>query len=122
MTKSVYAAPAAVIVLLLREQDGKKQVLCQRRKNTGFADGMFDFSFAGKLEEGETFTKAAAREAEEELGIVLSPTDLKFMTLVHKRDAEFGLVFYNAYFICEKYSDTPEIREPNKCDNLSWFD
>ena len=33
--------PVAVVVLIIREDDGRREVLLQRRQNTGFGDGMW---------------------------------------------------------------------------------
>lgn len=118
----VYKSPAAIILLLMRRNNGKEQVLLQRRKNTGFADGKWDFSCAGKVEDGETMRRTALREAKEELGVEISIGDLQFAALVHKRDRAANLVYYNAYFICRKFCNEPTIAEPEKCSKLQWFD
>ena len=93
----------------------------QRRQNTGFADGLWDFSFSGHVEHGESMTAAAVREGAEELGISLDGSDLKFMALVHKRERDIDLTYINAYFYCEIFKGCPEIKEPHKCSELSWF-
>lgn len=118
----VYKSPAAIILLLMRRNNGKEQVLLQRRKNTGFADGKWDFSCAGKVEDGETMRQTALREAKEELGVEISIGELQFAALVHKRDRAANLVYYNAYFICQKFCNEPTIAEPEKCSKLQWFD
>lgn len=115
-----YLTPSAIILILLRERGGKKQVLLQRRQNTGFADGLWDFSCAGKVEKGETMTAAAVREAREELGISVSA--LRFAVLLHKCDKSCNLVYYNAYFICTECDGEPTICEPEKSSELKWFD
>lgn len=118
----VYKTPSAIIMLLMRECGGRKQILLQRRQNTGFADGLWDFSCAGKVEEGETMTQAAVREAKEELGITVAVEDLHFAVLVHKCDKSCNLIYYNAYFICADYKGEPHICEPEKCSEIKWFD
>lgn len=122
MTEPIFTTPSAVIVLLIRENAGKKQVLCQRRANTGFGDGKYDFSFSGKVEKGESMTVAAVREAKEELGINIKADDLKFICLVHKRDEECDVTFVNAYFVCSFFEGSPKIVETDKCSQLGWFD
>ena len=117
-----YKAPAAIILLLMRRNNGKEQVLLQRRNNTGFADGMWDFSCAGKVEDGETMRQTALREAKEELKVEIFPENLQFAALVHKRDRAANLIYYNAYFICRKFCNEPTIGEPEKCSQLRWFD
>ena len=117
-----FKVPSAVVVMLLREVDGKTQVLLQRRQNTGFMDGLWDLSYAGHVEHGESMTAAAVREAAEELGIKISPENLKFFTLIHKTEKEWDLIFINAYFVCEEFLGEPHIAEPEKCLELKWFD
>lgn len=118
----VYKTPSAIILLLIRKSSGKTQVLLQRRKNTGFADGMWDFSCSGKVEDGETMTKTAGREAKEELGVTVAAENLQFAALVHKCDKPCNLIYYNSYFICTEFVGEPRICEPEKCSEIKWFD
>ena len=117
-----FKVPSACILLLFKEIDGKKKVLLQRRQNTGFADGLWDFSCSGHVEHGESMVKAVIREAEEELGIGIFHDDVKFMLFVHKRENDIDLTYYNAYFACEVYIGEPHICESDKCSQLEWFD
>lgn len=117
-----YLTPSAIILLLVRERGGRKQILLQRRQNTGFADGLWDFSCSGHVEHGESMTATAVREAKEELGITVAPEDLQFAVFVHKCDKPCNLIYYNAYFICQKFDGEPEICELKKCSDLKWFD
>ena len=119
---NTYLTPSAVILILMRERGGKKQILLQRRRNTGFADGLWDFSCSGKVEEGESMTAAATREAKEELGITVAAENLQFAVLIHKCDKPCNLVYYNAYFVCTDFIDEPTVCEPEKCSELKWFD
>lgn len=118
----VYKTPSAVILLLLRNVGDKTQVLLQRRQNTGFADGLWDFSCAGKVEKDETMTQAAVREAKEELGVTVNADGLRFAVLVHKCDKPCNLVYYNAYFICDVFEGEPRVCETGKCSEIKWFD
>lgn len=117
-----YLTPSAVILILMRERGGKKQILLQRRHNTGFADGLWDFSCAGKVEEGESMTVTAVREAKEELGVSIAVESLRFAVLIHKCDKPCNLVYYNAYFVCTEFAGEPTICEPEKCSEVKWFD
>lgn len=117
-----YLTPSAVILMLVRECGGKKQILLQRRRNTGFADGLWDFSCAGKVEDGESMTAAAVREAKEELGVAVAAKSLQFAVLLHKCDKPCNLVYCNAYFVCAEYDGEPTVCEPEKCSELKWFD
>ena len=103
-------APVAVVVLITRD-DGVRQVLLQRRQNTGFGDGMWDFACSGHAEEGESLTEACVREC---------ARDFEFFTLIYKRDG--NLTYVNPYFHLTKYDGEPAICEPSKCSELRWFD
>lgn len=120
--KQRFSVPSASIVMLLKTDCGKKMVLLQRRQNTGFMDGFWDLSCSGHVEYGESMTQAAAREAKEELGVTVSPDKLNFFVLVHKREKERDLTYYNAYFVCTEFSGEPFIAEPEKCSELKWFE
>lgn len=117
-----FKVPSASILLLIKEKNGRKKVLLQRRQNTGFADGMWDFSCSGHVEYGESMSQTAVREAREELGLTISTESISFITLVHKRENERDLTYYNAYFVCYKFEGEPHICERDKCSELKWFD
>ena len=119
---TIYKTPSAIVVILLKKVDGKKQILLQRRQNTGFADGLWDFSCAGKVEDGETMTETAVREAMEELGVKVTPNKLNFICLVHKHDESAHITFVNTYFICSEFEGKPTVCEAEKCSELKWFD
>lgn len=120
--KEHFCVPSASIVMLLKNEDGKTKVLLQRRQNTGFMDGLWDLSCSGHVEHGESMSVAAAREAKEELGVTITPENLKFFALVHKREKEWDLTYYNAYFVCTEFDGEPTICEPVKCSELRWYD
>lgn len=120
--KEHFSIPSASIVMLLKNEDGKTKVLLQRRQNTGFMDGLWDLSCSGHVEHGESMSEAAAREAKEELGVTIPIENLKFFVLVHKREKEWDLTYYNAYFVCKKFDGEPTICEPEKCSEIKWFD
>ena len=67
-------------------------------------------------------TQTAVREAREELGVRFSPDKLEFLCLVHKRDKQFNIVYYNSYFECSEFDGEPAICEAEKCSDLKWFD
>lgn len=115
-----FCVPVAIVVLIMRNIDvGDREVLLQRRQNTGFGDGMWDFACAGHVEEGESMTEACVRESFEELGIRTQPEDFKFFTLIYKKDST--ITYVNSYFCLTKYYGNIEIMEPSKCSELKWF-
>lgn len=93
-------------------------VLLQRRRGTGWADGLYSLP-SGHVEEGETPVDAAVREAREELLITIRP---EWLTLAHTTfrlndDGNRTGFFFRAV----KYEGEPRIGEPDRCDDLRWF-
>jgi len=111
--------PASYLVLI---NNGK--ILLQRRFNTGYMDGKYGLP-AGHVDKGETFTQCVVREIKEEIGVDLNPEDMKVAHLMHRfSGAEWGEEGYriDVFFTTEKWKGVPEIKESDKCDDLSWFD
>ena len=105
-----------VHVLLVR--DGR--VLLSRRRD---ANPLFDGRWhlpSGKLDAGESVLAAAVREAEEEVGVVLDPADLRLVHTVHARrtglEPRLGL-----FFEARTWAGEPVNREPDKCSELNYF-
>src|SRR5579872_7299163 len=71
---------AAVYIFLIR--DGK--IFLVRRFNTGWADGQFTVP-AGHIEENETPTAAAVREAREESGVEIEEKDLRAVGFMFRK-------------------------------------
>jgi len=111
--------PASYLILV---KDNK--VLLQRRFNTGYEDGKYSM-IAGHVDRGETFTQCIVREAKEEAGIILKPKELKVSLVMH-RDSLKGMEAgenerIDIFFTTENWEGKIENKEPNKCDDLSWF-
>jgi 8-oxo-dGTP diphosphatase len=98
--------------LILREGS---RVLMGVRKNTGFCDGMYHLP-AGHLEDEETVSAGAIREAKEELGIDIHPSDLALVHTMHQRSGRLSL-----FFEVEKWSGEITNVEPHKCQLLDWL-
>ena len=110
----MFLAPVAVHLLLVC--DGK--VLMLRRYNTGYQDGNYSV-VAGHIDGGEELKAAMIREAREEAGIGIFPDDLTVVGVLHlMQDDEYVSFFLHA----SKYSGEVANMEPDKCDDLSWFD
>lgn len=75
---------------------------------------------SGKLDAGEPITEAAAREAREEVGVIIAPADLRVVHLAHVAgsgpEPRLG-VFLQA----ERWEGEPTNCEPDKCSALQWF-
>lgn len=111
--------PASYLVLI---KEGK--ILLARRFNTGYMDGKYSLP-AGHVDEGETFAQCIIREAKEEIGVGLKPEDLKFAHIMHRlSDPEWKELRYriDVFFTAEKWEGEIKNMEPEKCDDLSWFD
>ncbi|QIS15515.1 NUDIX hydrolase [Nocardia arthritidis] len=110
-----YTSPVDVFLLLTRAD----LALLARRRNTGYADGMWNMP-SGKLEDGEDVVAAVLREAAEEIGIVLSRNAVRMVTALHYRSpsgrGRVGFVFH-----AESWPGEPYNREPEKCSELGWF-
>ena len=105
--------------LLIKETIDGEQILLQKRQNTGFADGYYDFSAAGHVEDNESMKKAMCREAKEELAIEIKEEDLEFVCLIHKNIGEG--IYVNIYFKCVRWDFEPIINEPQKNAEIKWF-
>lgn len=105
---------AAYLVL---ERDG--EFLLLQRKNTGYKDGMYSL-VSGHVDEGEKFTRAMVREAEEEVGIEIAEEDLEVFEVLHRNSEE--RTYINVFFEAEAWEGRPENMEPEKCGGLKWVD
>lgn len=113
MSTERFKLHAAVYLLLIR--DG--QVLLLRRFNTGWSDGMYSL-ISGHLDGDEPLTTAMCREAQEEAGIAINPTELKFAHVMHRfSDVEYMDFFFTA----NTWEGEPSNTEPEKCDDMQWF-
>ena len=89
-------------VWLVRERDGKTQVLLQKRSdNKDSFPGCFDISSAGHIPAGVDFIPSAVRELKEELGIDINGEELIFCG---NRDVAWNTEFYGRPFIDRQYS------------------
>ncbi|GHH30287.1 NUDIX hydrolase [Lentzea cavernae] len=103
-------------VLLVR--DGEV-LLSRRRDPDPRFDGLWHLP-SGKLDAGESVLDAAAREALEEVGVVIDREALRHVYTVHANgfgvEPRLGL-----YFEARRWSGEPVNREPEKCSELRWF-
>lgn len=104
--------PAVFLMLI---QDGR--ILLQQRLNTGHEDGNYSL-VGGHFEGKESATSVLIREAKEEIGITLKPTDLNLCYVLHKNIDEERI---DLFFSAKKWMGTPKICEPEKCGDLQFF-
>ncbi|MEV0298149.1 NUDIX domain-containing protein [Nocardia sp. NPDC050710] len=104
-----------VHILLIR--DGA--LLLSKRRSPDEFDDRWHVP-AGKLESGESATAAAVREAEEEVGVLIDPADLRLIHTAHVvssgREPRLGL-----FFETTRWTGEPVNREPDNCYALQWF-
>lgn len=117
-------------VWIVREKDGRTQVLLQKRsQNKDAFPGMYDTSSAGHIPAGEEPLASALRELGEELGIKAEPEELTYIGSIRIR---FDAVFHGKPFRDNEYSRVYLYREPVEIETLhlqesevesaAWFD
>ncbi|MFA4998854.1 MAG: NUDIX domain-containing protein [Candidatus Paceibacterota bacterium] len=115
MAKERFKIIPAVYLVLMKDN----KILLSRRYNTGYFDNYYSFP-AGHLDGEETFKQAMIREAREEVGIVLNPSDLELIHAMNRKIS--GNERIDFFFTTKKWQGEPKIMEPEKCDDLSWFE
>jgi 8-oxo-dGTP diphosphatase len=110
-----FRAVVAVHLLLLRGDE----VLLLRRANTGYEDGNYSV-VAGHLDGNETASQAMVREAAEEAGIQVAQADLRFVHIMHRKEAAEAEERIDLFFSATRWKGEPVIGEPEKCGELRW--
>ena len=110
--------PTAYLVLI---KDNK--ILLSRRYNTGFQDGKYSLPAGHLGGDEETLAQAIVREGREEIGVKIDSADLALVHVMHRKQTEpTNERRINLFFRACKWQGEPRIMEPNKCDDLQWFD
>ncbi|GGK17517.1 hypothetical protein GCM10010124_07550 [Pilimelia terevasa] len=95
------------------------EILLGMRQHTGYADGHWHLP-SGHLEAGESLPAGIIREAEEEIGLRLTPEQVRFVQLVHHagpgEEPRVGV-----FFEATRWAGEPVNAEPHKCAELRWF-
>lgn len=109
----------AILVATITVIDGDK-VLLVKRKKTGFMDGYYATP-GGHVDPDETIKEAAVRELKEETGLVVKEQDLElFHILQDENVAPKNYVSFR--FIAKKWKGTPRLCEPEKSEDVGFFD
>jgi 8-oxo-dGTP diphosphatase len=112
-----FASIVDVMLLLVREG----HVLLALREGTGYADGMWNLP-SGKLEADEDLVSALIREAREEVGIEILPTEPRMVAAVHHRNPESSgrVGFFFEVTSRPGEQGEPVNAEPWKCAEIAW--
>ena len=92
------------------------EILLLRRFNTGYEDGKYSV-IAGHIDGNEEVKAAAIREAKEEAGIEIQPSEIEVVGVMHRKGTDERVDFFLA---ASRWSGRIVNAEPHKCDNLSW--
>lgn len=103
--------------LILRRHGG---ILMLRRANTGYGDGHLHQP-SGHLERNESVVDGVIREANEEVGVVVEPSALRCVHVMHRADPA-GDDRIGFFFEADGWSGEPRNVEPDKCSELVWVD
>ncbi|WP_378736104.1 NUDIX domain-containing protein [Nocardia brasiliensis] len=109
-----HKTPSDVHLLLRRGES----VLFGQRQNTGFEDGAWHVP-SGHVEAGESVVGALVREAEEEIGVVIAPENVRFSHIMHNSSGGGRVAFF---FTVTRWAGEPVNRELGKCTELQWFE
>ncbi|WBU47972.1 NUDIX domain-containing protein [Kosakonia pseudosacchari] len=113
MKRERYNLSVAVFVLLRKAQ----RICMLKRTGTGWMDGCYSLP-AGGLEQHETLAATAAREANEETGVVIAPEDLHLAHTLHVWTENRSWMGH--FFCCTRWQGEPFIAEPEKHGDLCW--
>ncbi len=102
---------AFVIIVQTLVFDAADRLLLLRRNNTGFLDGWFSLP-GGHRDAGEGVLAAAVRECAEEACVTVEHT-VPVVAMPYAGGVDF-------IFEATRWSGTPAIGEPDKCDALTF--
>ena len=108
------ARPYIASYLLVRRGDEIAFVL---RSNTSWMNGYYGLP-SGKVEKNESYVAAACREAQEEVGIIVLPENLRFVHAMHRHEE---LEWVDVYFEAGSWEGEPRNAEPALHGELAWF-
>jgi len=85
---------AAVVFVFRRNHEGVLELLWQKRsEGVSRYPGFYDISAGGHINLGETFVEAAVREAHEEIGAEISPSELNFVSMREQNKNRFAWIY-----------------------------
>ncbi len=98
------------------------QVLLHLRAGTGYLDGHWAL-LAGHVDPGESALDAAVREAREEGGVVVDPSDIEPLTTLHRFEPGGPALEQRVdfFFTTWHWTGEPTVREPHRAEAMRWF-
>lgn len=102
------------VFLIIKKAD---KILLLKRSSTGWMDGYFSIP-AGALDGNETLIKAVAREAQEEVGIIVEEDDVQLVHTMHC--FTHGEEWLGQFFMTEVWQNEPEVKEAHKHSEVRW--
>ncbi|PPR08373.1 MAG: hypothetical protein CFH44_01124, partial [Proteobacteria bacterium] len=88
--------------------------------NTGYCDGMYSLP-AGHIDDNEPASHAMLRELQEEVNIATTADKLTVVLSSHRTTDEHP--YFNLHYSISDFNKNLIINnEPEKCDELKWFD
>ena len=104
--------------VLLRKDD---KFLFVMRENTGYMDGYYGLP-AGRVEENEPFSKGAAREALEEVGVTVNPESLRHVFTQHRYSKTSDKQqWVDVFFEADEWEGEPQNMETDKHSKIEWL-
>ena len=111
----IAASPFIACFVIFRRDDKVAFVL---RANTGWMNGYYGLP-SGKVDKGEDYRTAAARECLEEVGVVVDPAHLKFVHVQHRHGPDMDWV--DVYFEAPEWEGVLINAEPDDHSALEWL-
>lgn len=106
---------AVLNVYLILERNS--ELLLSLRKDTGYYDGYYSL-VAGHVEEEESTTSALIREAKEEIGASILPSNLKVVHIMHRKTDRNNV---DIFFACHLWKFEVSNKELEKCAGLEFY-
>ncbi|WP_051935508.1 NUDIX domain-containing protein [Deinococcus sp. YIM 77859] len=106
--------PHLIAWLVLQDHEGR--VLLGRRTGAAYGAGLWGLP-GGHVERGEGLAEAAAREAEEEVGVRVNPAELRFLG-VSRYDLA-GVTGTAFLFLAGRWDGTPQ--PTPEASEVAWF-
>lgn len=112
MTERFKVVPGVALII---ERDDKMLLL--KRSPAATHPGYY-CNIGGHVDGGETIRQAAAREAYEEVGIIIKPDQLKFLQVVHRYHENGEVIVF--FFKALSFEGEPINKEPEKHSEMIW--